>query len=357
MTDLGTPSIITLREGKFDQQNGTSRETVKLVFQEIAENRTQNIVIHFHGGLVDRTAGVAGAELLNPLYRKANAYPVFFIWESGWKEILQQKIPAIFREDIFQKILIYLTRFAKAKVDKASETGIPRALGGLPLSRQSSVEQELARPANGKEPYRSLNPHLLPPTDALTEEERQQFLEKMLDDPQLDEMGQQIANSMTRQEGSETAVAKGANVQNPSATLMSPDVVEELIKTKEGAKAIFSSALLIAKCAVVLERIIQRFVQRRDHGFYLTIVEEILRAFYVGNAGKFLWDGMKQETLDAFGFDENLRRYPIRGAAWRTLAVRAQVPAFSGRAQCGSYLCVSLPAGSGKTAPPSRDDV
>jgi hypothetical protein len=53
---------------------------------------------------------------------------------------------------------------------------------------------------------------------------------------------------------------------------------------------------------MALEKIVARFAKRRDHGFHLTVVEEILRAFYVGNAGKFLWDGMKTEIEEAFGF-------------------------------------------------------
>ena len=39
--------------------------------------------------------------------------------------------------------------------------------------------------------------------------------------------------------------------------------------------------------------VIWRFVKRRDHGPYLTIVEEIMREFYVRAIGRFAWTGMK----------------------------------------------------------------
>jgi hypothetical protein len=59
--------------------------------------------------------------------------------------------------------------------------------------------------------------------------------------------------------------------------------------------------LLIARCALVLAAVVRRFAERRGHGFYLTVVEEIFRAFYAGNAGRYLWDGMKQDITDSFG--------------------------------------------------------
>jgi hypothetical protein len=36
---------------------------------------------------------------------------------------------------------------------------------------------------------------------------------------------------------------------------------------------------------------------------YATVVEELLREFYIANAGKLVWDLMKQDTVDAFGND------------------------------------------------------
>lgn len=295
-------SMIVLHDGKFDTEHGGSKEALDNIFKRLHQSQANRVVVHFHGGLVDREAGMAAAEVLDPIYRQTGSAPIFFIWESGWKEILDQNLPAIFQENIFQKILSYLTRFAKGKINKAIETGTAKAAGGIALPKQSEVEEELAAPSDGREPYGDVDPHVLPPGDELTEEEKEQLRERMGEDLELEALGQEIANSLTAP-GETGAVAKGATTTASTTTLMDPEVVRDLTTTGEGAKGLFSTALLVAKCVLVLERIIKRFVQHRDHGFYLTIVEEILRAFYVGNAGKFLWDGMKQETVDAFGFD------------------------------------------------------
>src|SRR5206468_1062105 len=105
------------------------------------------IVLHFHGGLVNKKAGVAGANMLTPLYQNAGAYPVFFVWESGWQDVIENNLPSIFKEPIFQKILTRVTQFAKGKVDKSAQTGAPKAAGGVPLPRESAVRAELNEPA------------------------------------------------------------------------------------------------------------------------------------------------------------------------------------------------------------------
>ena len=55
----------------------------------------------------------------------------------------------------------------------------------------------------------------------------------------------------------------------------------------------------------VLQRVAARFAAQRDHGLYATIVEEILRQFYLDRVGREIWNQMKQATHDAFGNDVN----------------------------------------------------
>ena len=95
----------------------------------------------------------------------------------------------------------------------------------------------------------------------------------------------------------------GAVARDPASTAMSDDLVpREDPKDEEAARGLVTTALLIGRCAFVIGRIVERFVQKRHHGFYLTIVEEILRGFYLGNVGKFFWDEMKKNIDSAFGF-------------------------------------------------------
>jgi hypothetical protein len=61
-----------------------------------------------------------------------------------------------------------------------------------------------------------------------------------------------------------------------------------------------------AKAAVpVLVSCVKRFVAKRDHGLTYTVVEEVLRALYLANAGSSIWEEMKRETAEPFGADPN----------------------------------------------------
>jgi hypothetical protein len=89
-----------------------------------------------------------------------------------------------------------------------------------------------------------------------------------------------------------------------AATLMEQSVLEEIAPVPgpgEAPRAIFSTVMAAKHIARAVGGIVWRVANNRGHGVYLTIIEEILREFYIGAAGKFLWDGMKREIDNAFG--------------------------------------------------------
>jgi hypothetical protein len=75
-----------------------------------------------------------------------------------------------------------------------------------------------------------------------------------------------------------------------------------------GRRGILSSAGLIVRAVDVLARVIKRFIEHRDHGLYPTVVEEILRAYYIANIGEQVWQAMKQETADTFAAPTDVPR-------------------------------------------------
>lgn len=300
MNGLDKKHCIVLKDGKFDTDSGTSADHLRGIFKAIRQTENMPVVVHFHGGLVDKQAGITGANTLIPIYQNAGAYPIFFVWETGWQEVIQQNLPEIFKENIFQRILLRVTQFAKGKIDKGIETGQPKSAGDLVVPKDSKVRDELNNPADGHEPFANVDSATLPKGDELTDAERKQFEEKLKDDPVFEMAAADISGSLTPANASQP-VSRGATVRGSTKTLMSPEVLDEFTTTEEGSKGLFSTALLVARCSMVLAKVINRFAKDRDHGFFLTIVEEILRAFYLGNAGRFVWDSIKQDTIDGFG--------------------------------------------------------
>ncbi|MFF5009600.1 hypothetical protein ACFY3G_43075 [Streptomyces phaeochromogenes] len=266
----------------------------------------QHVVLHFHGGLVDDELGFATAERLTAVYEAAGAEPVFFVWSSGLLEILRGNLPQIFNEGVFRTLLGRVSRYAAGLVFQQPGQ---RALGVIAVPTSMSVDGELALVEAGMEPYT----RLAVPADVrpLSEAERTRITSDLSRDVGLAERSREIVNSALPAE-TVGDMARGADKGGRAAavTLMSPEVVAELAstaRTREAERALVSTALLVAKTVRVVAAVVGRFRLRTDHGFYPTVVEEILREFYAANVGAAVWDAMKQQTADTFAVADEVR--------------------------------------------------
>jgi len=299
---------IVLSAGKFDPDGG-GLAGLKTLFAQIGSERPQRLVIHFHGGLVSREAGERDASELSPQYALAGAKALFVIWETGWTEVVSQKLPRIFQEDIFKRILRRVTQFVQGKLEK--ELGPEGAKGiddELPLPFEQEVQEEIDKGKAGGQMFSDLPvDHFSsevvsgPDESSLSAVERQQIQAEIENDTQLQEQVLSIAQS---REPATEATGKGEEL-TPVTSLIDEEKLNDIapLQTPPGApapKAILSTIKLGKSIAVIVGAVIWRFAKKRDHGPYLTIVEEIMREFYVRAAGRFLWQGMKDEVDGAF---------------------------------------------------------
>ncbi|MFC8128934.1 hypothetical protein [Streptomyces sp. NPDC057302] len=259
------------------------------------------VVLHFHGGLIDDTLGFATAERLAPVYEAAGADPVFFVWSSGLLETLRGNLPQILNESVFRTLLNRVTRYATGTVFR--EPG-QRALGVAATPTPRAVAAELAQVRTGQEPYARLSaPRDVPP---LSDAEQKQIAAELSADTELAERTREIVNSVVppgQVHPTEPAAAARDIIggRAAAATLMSPDVVAALAaRARTGERALVSTALVVRKTVRVVAAVVGRFRERNDHGLYPTVVEEILREFYLANVGAAIWDAMKRQTADTF---------------------------------------------------------
>lgn len=187
-TPLSKDHYLDLNNGEFDR---TSKVDLDHLFQKLADDKAEKLVVHFHGGNVSRDEGMAIAGRLADAYRDAGAYPVFFVWNSSIAEIL------------------------------------------------SDTREKLFRP-----------------------------------------LTQQLAGIFS------WSALRSFFASQPRGLLY---------------RAAFASYR--AMCA--LYRIARRFLSGRSHGIRATIVEELLRAFFVAEFGFAVWYTMKREIVDAFKDDAN----------------------------------------------------
>ncbi|GGS25727.1 hypothetical protein GCM10010252_75930 [Streptomyces aureoverticillatus] len=263
------------------------------------------VVLHFHGGLVDDQLGFATAERLTPVYEAAGAEPVFFVWSSGLLETLQGNLPQIIGESVFQTLLSRVIRYAAGTVFQRPGQ---RSAGSLTAPPARAVAAELALLRTGQEPYARLTPPAeVPP---LGEAERVRITAELSADTELADRNREIVASVLRPASAPTAARDIDGGRAAVATLMSPDTVAELAAETAAAdnrRALVTSALLVRKTVRVIAAVVGRFRLRTDHGLYPTVVEEILREFYVANVGASIWDAMKRQTADTFATSEETR--------------------------------------------------
>lgn len=297
-----------INTGKDGVLDATNEQDVDELFRALAT--APKIVLHFHGGLVPEKSAMEMAERLDrDCYKPAGAHAVFFVWESGLIETLKHNITEIFGEDMFKILLKWVLKFAAGKLLEGAGGKSP----ALQTPSDMEVYTELAKNEQGREAFEDWT--VPPALSEVTEEERAAFERTLEKDNDFQETVQAIVNSVVPQ--TTTSGEKGITLRTrrSARTLMSPDIVDELkndaeAARAEGKKGIFKSAKLIKAAAEIFARVVRRFVQRRDHGLYPTVVEEIFRQFYIANIGTAVWSMMKRETAQTF---EEVQTKPARG--------------------------------------------
>jgi hypothetical protein len=295
---VSTNYYLGLKNGLFD---ATSRADLDQLFQ--ASLGCDRLVVHFHGGLVPPQAALATIEnTLLSQYQAAGAYPVFFVWNSGPVAVVTHNLAEIWQEKIYQRLLQRVLQFVEAKLRQTPAQRGER----LELADEADIAREVRQPQVGSEPFAHLDPARLPQDETLRPAEAEQFREVLEGDDRFIEEAEAIANGLRPPEEIEQQrSARSGTVQASRHTLMSPEVMEEIRQEapSPAERGLVSTSVLIKGTVMILARVIKRLAGRRDHGIYCTVVEEILREFYLANAGKLVWDLMKGDTADAFGPD------------------------------------------------------
>jgi hypothetical protein len=276
--------------------------------------QSDRLVMHFHGGLVDEARGMKIAEGLLPMYAGAGAYPVCFVWRAGALEILRNNILEIAREELFDRLIRRVLGWAVGKVRGEEEGG-----RGGPMQRPSQQEldeqlgarKRLTDPDAGSEPFAdeqtTPQPLELEPVGGegepreLTPAEEQQFLAEVRTDAQLQQV---VAGVVAHRdvEWTDLEGARGVPEAEPVPSMIDDAVLAQIAEgtDDEGARGLLSMTVLAKKALQVLRGVLLRYRNQTDSGVYPTVVEEVLRAFYLANVGGALWNAMKNETLDTF---------------------------------------------------------
>ncbi|WP_340199929.1 hypothetical protein [Ascidiimonas sp. W6] len=248
----------------------TRPEDVDAMFQRFQENNSKNITLYFHGGLVKEKSGRETAARVQPYISEASQEPIFVVWETGLFETFSNNIKQVTDTKLYQKVLKMVIRKVSEKLGFDLEEG--RSAGVM--KSEDEVEAELAKPI----PYQHYS------RDEFTTSGR--GAEAIAELPDDEQMMEQMLNAEFRR-----MVQTDAEI---------PELIEESdVRMDEMAgRGIVNTAMLVKNLAAIAFRVIKRFIKKRDHHFYPTIVEETLRQIYIADIGAWVWTKMKKKSAD-----------------------------------------------------------
>jgi hypothetical protein len=276
-------TFLDLVDGKFSQ---TTPAELAAFFASLRE--TNKLVVHFHGGLVGREAAHDTARILAPVFEAGGAASLFVVWNTDLETTLTHNLGKIALETIFWTLVQRIRELLKWKVaTSAMDAAGVRAGRRVPLKLALDVSP--ARVRREAEADDTTSPSAIP---QLTYAEETEVRKQLGRDRLLQRRVLEIAPS--------TKGARGARALG-KATLMSPNIVRKLGPTGPGkARVGAMTGFIVGVLLRVLRAVIARRLKGTDHRLYTTIVEEVLRGFYLANLGRAVWSSMKDLTVEAF---------------------------------------------------------
>lgn len=248
--------------------------------------RKKPIALHFHGGLVDEAHGMSTAEALSPLYEAAGCQPLTIIWETGFLETVSRNLRSIYKTELFQELVkIVLKRAAKRLGLEAGARGSGKEF------TDDRIRAEMLKPS----PFESI----LIDRESLS---RGPALDRP--DPKDERATQQeIEEDIQEDLTDNDKIAKLLEVADEVEPL-EPGVRWAVESAPEGGRGV--PIWLLKPLAAVTYRILVRYWNKRQHGFYPTVVEELLRELYLASAGRWIWGAMKNAAKDMFRSNSGL---------------------------------------------------
>ncbi|MBL7198897.1 MAG: hypothetical protein ISS56_01975 [Anaerolineae bacterium] len=294
------------KEHYLDLENGMFAETTAADLDDLLAALSghpdrDNLVIHFHGGLVSREAAHPIAERVFDTYRAGEAYPVFVIWNSGLLQTLRNNLSEIGKEEAFKRLVRRVAQFALGKlVETVGDRGQPLELTSM---------KNMPRNLDSLEAFLDERESTLAPAEdlALSKEQEDQIDNEFKKDLVLRREATLIANGLRKPDevDEDLKTRGGSPVRGSTQTLMSASILKEIAEqTPDPSERSSQMVLALVTYGLkILKAVLQRYSTGRDHGLYTTIVEEVLRTLYLDNAGALVWKLIKNDTLHAFGGD------------------------------------------------------
>lgn len=252
-------------------QYQSSPSDIDELFNRFELSNTKKISLYFHGGLVNEKKGIETARKMAVHLKDAGQEPICFAWETGLFETVFSNLSKISETTIFQKLIRVLIKKLSEKIGLEISSG-RGFVNGFTIEE---IDEELAK-NDPFQYYSSTIQETISRGDYLLTEipsDEKVFLNSLEAEYYYEvNSDTEFTNSLTQ-----TKFTTESNTQLES-------------------RGIISIATFVKHLAKITLRVIKRFYEKRDHHFYPTVVEEILRELYIADFGSWVWDNMKTKS-------------------------------------------------------------
>lgn len=273
----------------------TTAADVDQMIQKLKDQNQKRILLYFHGGLVKAASGMeTAARIVKYATERSTSHPICFVWETGLTETLFQNLGTIKDSDFFKKLLVKIIKVAGKQlgIDLNNTLAGSKGVGSM---TDHEIKAQLEKEAPFEETSvdvgkRSVTLNAAP--EQIADEQYYDFVVKPEVTAALDE---EITNDP------ELITLASQQKYPDEAKLMKNSIADT---PENGQKGILSFGKLIVVAVEITVAVIKRHMRKRDHGFYPTIIEEILREIYVAEIGAWAWGGMKSKAKDMWNKDD-----------------------------------------------------
>jgi hypothetical protein len=316
-----TVTILKTENGVLDEADQPALQALAARLKAKPDAR---ILLHLHGGLVPEDKGVEIARRLGgPVDKRGFGYgaeveQVFVVWRTGALETLKANWTDLFDNDRLYKVLVKrVLSFLADKLGVPGEGGGGRSAFAAAALTPTEIAARLeARPSG--DPFADVDvtlendhaggrgPVVAAQTDGALAQEFTLLLQK---DQEFNRAADDIAAALTFDPPTGRSLSPRGDAGQGQQTLdnLNADLKAGLLSITPpapSARLAFTgfqvAQFLIKHAAKIAVRVVRRFRAKRDHGFYATTVEEIVRECYGDLIGAAVWGMMKRDAGDHF---------------------------------------------------------
>ena len=317
MADLDEPYLFLTASGVADPgQEGRLAELTAILQRPDAK-----ILLHLHGGLVDKESGLAAARRLAGAGNNSwNLGPgwtqVYVIWRTGFLETIRENWKDLLENDrLYQAILRKLLGFVARKLGISPIIGARGASSTFRLDEQE-IQRRMLGHADREAPFADLD-NALPAEPApgarstllgaqTNADLMDEFERELARDPQFQRALADLDAVVNEGAAGRTVLSDGDRVRGAAmANRLDPKIRAELqwgggLPTAATRGPLSVGAFMIRHAGRIAWRCFKRFRSGRDHGFHATVVEEICRELYGDLVGAAVWGMMVNDAAQHF---------------------------------------------------------